>query len=229
MTSPRRAICYDVETVSLWCELSEDVRAILLRNHDPNGPGTAEDRCALSPYTGKIVSIACWDPHARRGHCLYETPRAGATEPPLLDGWTYRHGTEPELLSWFWETVVRYQRVVGWNSRVFDNPFVTTRSHVHRIKPSRNLNGYRYAFNHNVDVKDVLAAFGASRVPGLAVVAPAFGFQSPKSDAIDGSKVGVHYTAGRWDLIVPYNARDAERTGDLYLRLEPSLGLLEGK
>jgi hypothetical protein len=130
------------------------------------------------------------------------------------------------MLEEFWTTLRKYDRVVSFNGRRFDGPFLSVRSAVHGLKPSRNLAGYRYSIEEHVDLLEVLTFFGTTswdQTPTLHAACVAFGVPSPKTEEIHGYTVDVFYRQGRLREIADYCRRDVEATAELFRRLEVTL------
>ena len=130
------------------------------------------------------------------------------------------------MLSEFWENVAKFGRCVTFNGRTFDGPFLSVRSAVHGLSPSKNLLGYRYSMETHVDLWRVLT-FPGRRVPrsgpSLHAACVAFGIPSPKSEEMHGYAVGDLYRQGRLREIADYCRKDVEATAALYRRLELTL------
>lgn len=229
----RPTIAFDMETVGFeWDRLDEPTRKYLLdraaRKSAREGlpeegvDGMAHSGLSLAPGTGKIIVIALWNIESGQGALLYEGDTGWAE---TGDGATrIFRGNETRMLQEFWQLMDRYGRVVTYNGRNFDLPFAYIRSALHGIRPSRNLLGNRFSIAEHCDLSEVLTFFGAAQERfSLDYWCRRFGIASPKADGIDGSQVGDFYRAGRLHEIAKYCLRDAEATGTLYRKLEPTL------
>ena len=115
-------------------------------------------------------------------------------------------------------------RVVTYNGRQFDGPFLMLRSAILGVAPSVNLAGYRFSMNPHCDLAKVLTFHGATRpMYSLDYWCRRFGITSPKEEGLDGSLVQEYYEHGRLDEIVDYCARDVTATSALYQQLETTL------
>lgn len=177
---------------------------------------------ALSPYFGKVVSLAFGDGQRVGGdgdgaagiHVL-AVPR---DEDRLDDHPDWLHPvTEPELLRCFWQLAACADLVVTFNGRHFDVPFLVGRSLVHGIPARVDLLGTpRWALRPHLDLLDVVGQRG--RGPSnLDVVCWALGIDSPKG-AMDGSLVAPAYDGGRLVEIAGYNRQDVRATAAVYRR-----------
>ena len=114
--------------------------------------------------------------------------------------------------------------LITFNGRSFDGPFLSVRSAIHGVAPSRNLSGYRYSVESHVDLMEVLTFQGAASTrPSLHAACVAFGIPSPKSAEMHGYAVGDAYAKGRLPEILDYCRRDVDATAELLRRLEPTL------
>lgn len=227
-----KTVVVDIETVGLpWLDLDP-----MLRDSITRGARTGEEFRAkkewrsLSPYAAKVIVVAMLNPASGRGKVWFESSAREESVSP--DGLFQRIGTtEPEMLAEFWADLDRYDRVVTYNGRSFDGPFLAVRSAIHQVAPSRNLSGYRYSLAEHVDLKEVLTFLGAverAQTPSLHAACVAFGIPSPKSEEMHGYVVGEAYQEGRLPEILDYCRRDVEATAALLAKLEPTLLPLMG-
>jgi hypothetical protein len=223
-----KTVVFDIETVSLpWLELDALQREKLTRySEDHEDFLRRKAGGSFSPYTGKIVVIAMLNPETEHGIVWYEA--AGArTARPSEDGlFDYVACDESTMLCEFWEKVAKYGRCVTFNGRTFDGPFLSVRSAIHGLSPSKNLLGYRYSVETHVDLLELLTFQGAvsrDQTPTLHAACVAFGIPSPKTAEMHGYAVGDAYREGRLAEIADYCRKDVEATAALYRRLESTL------
>lgn len=218
-------VVFDIETAALpWLDLEPGVREWLTRGARGEEYRKKKEWRSLSPYASRVIAIGMLNPDSGMGRVFYERD-GGRQEHKTEDGSFEMVGTsEKEMLESFWRDLKRYQRVVTFNGRSFDGPFLAIRSAVLGLRPSRNLSGYRYRVEDHVDLLEVLTFFGATlQRPSLHVACEAFGVPSPKSQEMHGYTVGKAYREGRILEIAAYCRRDIEATAELYRRLEPTL------
>ena len=221
-------VVFDIETVSFpWLDLDPMLREKLVRNAgDPDDYQRKKKGGALSPYTGKVVVIAMANPETGRGVVWHEGEAPRASEKAADGLWDVVTCDEKTMLEEFWTTLRKYDRVVSFNGRRFDGPFLSVRSAVHGLKPSRNLAGYRYSIEEHVDLLEVLTFFGTTswdQMPTLHAACVAFGVPSPKTEEVHGYTVDVFYRQGRLRDIADYCRRDVEATAELFRRVEATL------
>lgn len=223
-----RTVVFDIETVGLpWLALDGLQREALTRGaEDGDEFRRKKEWRSLSPYASKAVVVAMLNPDSGQGKVWYESD-GGRECRRSADGLFEMIGaSEREMLEEFWDTLSRFERVVSFNGRCFDGPFLSVRSAICGVAPSKNLSGYRYAMNEHVDLLEVLTFNGATdwkARPSLHAACVAFGIPSPKSEEMHGYAVGDAYREGRLAEIAEYCRRDVEATAALYRRLEATL------
>ena len=222
-----KTVVFDIETVSLpGLELDALQREKLTRYADDHEDFLRRKAGgSFSPYTGKIVVLAMLNPETGKGSVWYEA--AERREAKSADGlFDFVGCSEKEMLSDFWAALSKFDRFVTFNGRTFDGPFLSVRSAIHGLSPSRNLLGYRYSMDTHVDLLEVLTFQGAvsrDQTPTLHSACVAFGIPSPKTAEMHGYAVGDAYREGRLGEVADYCRRDVEATAALYRRLEPTL------
>ena len=223
-----KTVVFDIETVSFpWLKLDALQREKLTRYSEGHEDFLRrKEGGALSPYMGKVIVIGMLNPETGKGIVWYEASGERATRVSEDGSFEYVGCDEPTILREFWDTVAKFDRLVSFNGRSFDGPFLSVRSAVHALSPSKNLLGYRYSIDTHVDLMEILTFQGAvsrDQWPNLHAACLAFGIPSPKSEEIHGYAVGDLYRQGRLREIADYCRRDVEATAALYRRLEPTL------
>jgi DNA polymerase elongation subunit (family B) len=222
-----RTVVFDIETVSRpWLELDPLQRGRLTRwAEDHEDFLRRKEGGALSPYMGKVIVIAMLNPDTGKGVVWHEAAERHETksEDGLFDIFAR---PEKDMLAEFWAALSKFERFVTFNGRTFDGPFLSVRSAIHDLLPSKNLLGYRYSMDSHVDLLEVLTFQGAvsrDQAPSLHSACVAFGIPSPKSEEMHGYAVGDAYREGRLGEIADYCRRDVEATAALFKRLETTL------
>ena len=175
----------------------------------------------FSPLTGEIVAIGVLDVEKDKGVVYFQAPGETIKEFEK-DGITFKAMSEKEMLKGFWEGIKQYDKFVSFNGRGFDVPFITTRSAVNNIKPTKDLMSNRYLNIQkfgakHIDLLDQLSYYGAVRKKGsLHLWARAFGIESPKAGGVTGDDVGALFREKRYKDIALYNVRDIRATKELY-------------
>lgn len=194
----------------------------------PAGGPPATDRAAallrlnLSPLTARVLAIATLNPDSLRGRVFYEHP--GGTSTSTDDGRVELvPGSEREILARFWNTIPHYPRIITFNGRAFDAPFLMLRSALLGIAPTRNLVPYRFSASEHCDLLDQLTLYGASRRFSLDFYCKSFGIPSPKGNGITGLDMGALVASGEYRAIAEYCMDDARATAALYRRWEEFL------
>lgn len=225
-------LAIDIETVGVnWEDLDAKVRDYLIHRGKPER--TEEEtkrRLALNPGTGRIIAIGMWRPVEDKGGVLLECQGSDDCDSEWRelndDSMIYR-GEEPEILTEFWRYVSSgVGRLITFNGRSFDGPFLTLRSALLGINPTRSFSPYRYSFRKHCDLAEVISFHGARGMETLDFWCRRAGISSPKNE-MDGSMVGQAYKAGKIKEIGEYCLRDARATAKLFQVLKPVIEVLE--
>lgn len=216
MNSMARVI-FDIETVGVdFASLDEQAQEYLLKAaRTPEEKELVPDTLSFSPLTGAVVAIALLNPDTNKGAVYYQAP---GREPGEREenGVVYAWDDEKGILDRFWKTMAFYDQCVTYNGRSFDGPFLTVRSAVHKVKPTRNLIPYRYGDEH-IDLFDRLGFYGAvRRTMTLHMWCQALGIPSSKTNGVTGYEVGNMFKAGRHDDIARYCMDDVRATAALF-------------
>jgi predicted PolB exonuclease-like 3'-5' exonuclease len=130
---------------------------------------------------------------------------------------------ETEMLAAFWDVAKRYDRIVTFNGRGFDVPFLYLRSALLNVPISRrDWLGYRFATEPHCDLAEQLTFYsvsgrdGAARRFNLDFYCKAFGIESPKSHGVSGLDVNRLLEEHRYREIAEYCLRDVRATVQLY-------------
>ncbi len=223
-----KTVVFDIETVSRpWLELDALQREKLTRWADGHEDFLRrKEGGALSPYTGMVIVVAMLNPDSGKGVVWYDEAGARCSRTSADGLFEYVGCGEKEMLADFWDKVSKFDRLVSFNGRSFDAPFLSVRSAVHGLSPSKNLLGYRYSMETHVDLMEILTFQGTvarDQWPNLHGACIAFGIPSPKSEEMHGYAVGDAYREGRIADVAEYCRRDVEATAELYRRLEKTL------
>jgi hypothetical protein len=223
-----KTVVFDIETVSFpWLDLDPMAREKLTRYAEDHDDYLRRKKGgALSPFTGKIIVIGMLNPDSGRGIVWFEQPDQRTSRASADGLFEYVGCGEAAMLADFWKNVGKFDRFVSFNGRAFDGPFLSIRSAVYGIPPSKNLVGRRFEFAAAVDLMEVLTFQGAvarDQTPNLHAACVAFGIPSPKSQEMHGYAVADAYREGRLAEILDYCRRDVEATAALFRRLDATL------
>lgn len=214
------SLVFDIETVP-----DTDLRKVpptiaqAVTKHADRSESEEAKVMGLSPWFGKIISLALGDGEAAEEEmavtALVVPPegKEDAEYPPWI-----RPMTEPQLLEAFWFLASQSGRVVTYNGRGFDVPFLVARSLVHNVPVRVDL--LARSNQRHLDLLPLVGRAGAFRAGGpasLDVVCWALGITSPKGD-MDGSMVAPTYARGEIERIAEYNVGDVEATARIYRR-----------
>ena len=130
---------------------------------------------------------------------------------------------EVELLNQFWAVARHYDKVVTFNGRQFDVPFLYLRSAQLDVPITRkNWLGYRFATEPHCDLAEQLTFYnvsgrsGAARRFNLDFYCRIFGVDSPKSHGVTGMDVNQLMEEQRYGEIAEYCLRDVFATVKLF-------------
>lgn len=227
------ALVLDIECVGLdWeSDFDDEDRKHLVKRASrlsDNPQQSAKDELALSPFTGKIVSIAFLDTEKNKKAVYFDANGEKIDEE--IDGVRYRSGNEAEILELFWTVAKHYTTFVTFYGRGFDLPYLVIRSAVNEIRPPIDLMTSRYIYQQrnagiiHVDLLEQFTNYSSfSKIGSLHMACKAFGIETPKDGDIDGSMVGEFYANGKYRQIAQYNMRDVIATAKLYQKWQKYL------
>lgn len=219
-------VVVDIETLAHPLDTFDSSQQEYLLKPAPFAPDRADAllRLNLSPLTARVLAIAMLNPDSMRGRVLYEHP-GGDRE--LTDGGRVElvPGSEQDILEGFWEAVPHYPRIITFNGRAFDAPFLMLRSALLGIAPTRNLVPYRFSAAEHCDLLDQLTLYGTTRRFSLDFYCKAFGIPSPKGNGITGLDLGSLVAEGNYRAIAEYCMEDARATAALFRRWDEFLSL----
>jgi len=207
-------VVFDIETLPCAPVSSDGGETLPLCGKPAGDPEEALRLMSLTPLTARTVAIAMLNPSTQRGKVWYEHP--GAAPGKTGDGHLeVVPATEEEMLAGFWSAVARYQRLITFNGRSFDCPFLMLRSALLGVAPSRNLMPYRFSAREHCDLLDQLTFYGAVRKFSLESYCRGFGIDLP-----DGTgrrpDLSLLVTEGRYREIAEHAAGTVRATGELY-------------
>lgn len=217
-------LVFDIETVG--CEfdsLSETQQEYLLRFAEQESDLSKKEHLieeakrylSLYPFTAKIISLGMLNTENEKTMVLYE----GNQE----DEWIgedsdvkYKPVDEAQMLKYFWKYVEKADKVISFNGRYFDVPFIMIRSAFNKIKPGRNLMKNRYDASLHVDLLDQFTFYNLTKKFNLDFYCHSFGIESPKEKGITGMDIKELYKAGRIKDIAVYCGKDVKATYKLF-------------
>jgi hypothetical protein len=224
-----RTLVFDIETApAVDLRRQPPLIAQAVAKHAERLDGDEGKVMSLSPFFGKVVSLALADAEREDDEELPVTVFVVPPEPPPFTDAAIAEGSvvmmsEPELLEAFWALAAAAELVVTYNGRGFDVPFLIGRSLVHGVPVRADLVGKPYDVRPHLDLYRVLTEGGRSSGPAsLDVVCWALGLASPK-DMMDGSMVATAYAKGELEAIARYNAGDVRATARVYRRVRDDL------
>ena len=119
------SVVFDIETLALQRESLDTAQVeYLVKFAETDEEREAElQKLSLYPLTAQVLAIGMLNPETRAGRVLYQSKVKETYASP--DGKIeYVSGDEAFILRTFWEDVRRYDRIVTFNGRTFDCPFL---------------------------------------------------------------------------------------------------------
>jgi len=181
-----------------------------------------KDETVFSPLTSQIVAIGVLDYEKEKGVVYFQDP-SGKSEKFEEDNIEFKPATEKEMLEGFWQGAENYNEFISFNGRGFDVPFMMLRSAIHKVRPTKNLVGARYLYQHpegavHADLQEQLTFYGALGRKGMSLhmFTRAFGIESPKASGVTGDDVTSLFNEGKYEDIARYNVGDLWATKELY-------------
>lgn len=221
-------VVFDIETLGFdFDTFDETQQEYLMKFADTDEKRQTELlKLNLSALTARIIAIGMLNPETMGGKVFYQSTESERFTSD--DGKVeYLSGDERFVLQSFWESVDRYDRIVTFNGRAFDGPFIMLRSAMLGIPAGRNLVGYRFDATRHCDLLDQLTFYGATRKFNLDFYCKAFGIKSPKSDGMTGLDLGPLFREGKFREIASYCLGDIVATSELYKRWASFISIRE--
>ena len=225
-------LVFDIETSAVPLESFDEAAQEYLMRPANNMPTEAEQEAKreeltrmmnLWPFTAQVVCIAMINAETLRGQVIFIADDfesntrdvTGVDFMPVMD--------EVELLNQFWAVARHYDKVVTFNGRQFDVPFLYLRSAQLDVPITRkNWLGYRFATEPHCDLAEQLTFYnvsgrsGAARRFNLDFYCRIFEVDSPKSHGVTGMDVNQLMEEERYGEIAEYCLRDVFATVKLF-------------
>ena len=218
-------LVFDIETAGYdFDTLSESQQEYLLRyaEREPNEQirqqkiDEAIRYLSLYPLTARVIAIGLYHTEMEKAVVLYEgsiEEQNVVTEDELV---VYKPLSEKEILETFWNYAAKTEKLISFNGRNFDLPFLMMRSAKIRVKPSVNFIKNRYDKSNHIDLLEQFTFYGLTKKFNLDFYCQSFGIESPKSKGVSGMDVKQLYDAGRIKEIAVYCGEDIRATFELY-------------
>jgi DNA polymerase elongation subunit (family B) len=218
------ACVFDIETAPLPDpELPAAAVESLQRSLPDDKRDSWRDQLSLSAVTASVVAIGLVNPDSRQGFALYDDRHGPLGSIAMPEGYACAGlvgGDEATILQRFWTMIAQYDRVITYNGRGFDVPFLMQRALLRGVTVSCNLMPPRFSGTRvHLDLMEVLTQFGATRRTSLAAWVTAAGLSDPKAGPVRGEQVGAAFREGRTREIVEYCMRDVVATAQLAERV----------
>jgi len=219
----KNRLVFDIETIGEnFDELDGLSQKYLLRFEESEEEiERKKTSLGFSPLTGKVAAIGMYNPETKQGKVFFQAP--GTDLKKSQEGSVeYLPMEEKEILAEFWAVAEKFDEFVTFNGRCFDVPFLSIRSAIHQIRPSKDLMSNRYlgsqrgAGASHVDLLDQFTFYGASPRQKLHFFCRAFGIKTPKDGEVSGEGVGQAFKDGQYLEIARYCFDDVLATSQLF-------------
>lgn len=144
------------------------------------------DSAALSATTGRIVAIGYFNRVAGKKSIDGISEGAGVPTTPRL---------EVDLLIGFWSKVMTGRKLIGFNIKGFDLPFIVRRSVINGLDIPDGVFDGRYFSRQFVDLADYWKCGNSQDYESLDAICRAIGCGA-KPDDVEGATFGAHFLAG---------------------------------
>lgn len=226
-------LVFDIETSGYDFEsLHESQQEFLLRYAEQERDNARKEELieeakrylSLYPLTARVIAVGMMNTATEKIMVLYE----GEDSDDLVveeKNIKYKPMSEEQMLKSFWQYSGKAEKVITFNGRNFDIPFLMMRSAMARIKPSKNFMKTRYDSKEHIDLLEQFTFYGITKKFNLDFYCRAFGIESPKSKGITGMEVRELYKAGKIKDIAVYCGEDVKATYELYKIWESFLNI----
>ncbi|MBI2064275.1 MAG: ribonuclease H-like domain-containing protein [Candidatus Yanofskybacteria bacterium] len=221
LNSPK--LIFDIETVGVEFDSLDDKAKefLLFYAESPEEIENVKNGLGFSPLTGEVVAIGILNPDTDKGAVYFQAGKNKEKIRQLADEDKNAQyipcSSEKEVLEHFWTSATHYNQFITFNGHSFDCPFVTIRSAILKIKPTKSLIHNRYYDAPHFDLYDRLTNFGAVRFKrNLHMWCQAFGISSPKAKGISGDDVARLFKEKEYLKIAKYCFDDIQATKELY-------------
>ena len=217
-------VIFDIETIGFdWDDFDEKQHEYLTKFAKNDDELVAiKERLGLHPLTGRIVTIAMYNPDSKKGVVYFESGNDQVYD-HIKDNFTYKSSDEKTLLENFWRDIVKYDEFITFNGSRFDCPYLLLRSTILGVKCTRDLMPPRFEKKPHTDLAKVLNFYGElEKIFPLDFYCKVFGVKSPKEGEVHGHEVPKFFAEGKGLEIAEYCAGDVIATGELMKKLEES-------
>ena len=164
-------VILDIETTGKDFESLDKISQEYLLKYADSEEEKSEikERLGLYPLTGGIVAVGLLNPESQEGRVYFQAADSQIKSVKKDRAELIPLKSEREILVKFWETVRQYTRIITFNGRAFDCPFLITRSAANKVKASKNLMPNRYNPKEHLDLFDQLSFFGSVRKNSVCI------------------------------------------------------------
>lgn len=219
-----RTLVFDIESVAFDFDHFDNIQQEYLLKFAESEAKVENEKLKLNLWglTAQTIAIGLWDLEKGQGKVLYQHPGGESWQNEQL-AVEFIPVTEEEMLARFWHGVGQYNRLVTFNGRAFDYPFLLHRSAILGVETNRLfVQEYlksRYSSWPHCDLLDQLSFYGAfPRRFNLDFYCKSFGITSPKSGGVTGLDMPKLFSGEAYKQIAEYCIGDVIATAKLYER-----------
>lgn len=212
-------VVIDIETAGCdFDSLDEISKEFLLKyTEDEQQRKEVKEGLSFYPLTAQVVAIGMAEADSDKNFVLFQNLKQQDEPLKEKDVEFIPMKDEKQLLRVFWSKLKDYQKIITFNGRGFDCPFLMIRSAINEVKPSKNLMPNRYSSDMHIDLLDRLTFYGSMRRRfNLHMWCKAFGISSPKEGEVKGYQVKDLFKEGKFLEIARYCLDDIIATKKLF-------------
>lgn len=213
-------ICFDIETCGIDdLEMEEQVREYFI-SRDEN----FSSKKGLNPFSGKIIALSMLDLEKKCIDTFYESKSVDLFSGNYTDDYegfkrNFFVCDEKSILENFYRKIKNCSRFITFNGLRFDCPFITFRSILNGVIPTRNINTPKFKKDEHFDLFDILTLNGLIKGNSLDIYCKIFNIPSPKT-VMSGKDVEKFYQEKQFFEIAKYCSMDVYSTYLLYLKIK---------
>ena len=234
MQSKSIELVLDIKTIKK--NLDQDFTAYqkeYLTQYD-EGESRFENKMALYPQTGQIISIGAKNIVNGRGFVIFDAQNQFKEnfQDDNRNLTLYGSQNEKEILTVFWNLIASMQkggfdlnRLITFNGKSFDVPFILYRSAVQQVKITHSL-GVKSPGHFHIDLLEEVSFMRKIRKFNLDIIAHSLGVASHRSEDYNNEAVNIWYEEQSFDEIAFYSYDDVELIEKVFHVLKKSWSIL---
>ena len=175
----------------------------------------AVERGALTPETGRVLSVGFWDPHDKPQLLLphvFQPSNPDEIERRMIEAFWAR-----------WQGIMENQGLLlSWNGAGFDLPFLIRRSWILGVSIPRWVRRGKFFHDSHIDLMQTWVGHVPNQFIKLDLASRVLKIGSKCDQEVSGGQFAIYYRAGgeKRDMAIKYALRDLEltcRVGEIML------------